>query len=215
MKILFVRFGLPWLIFGSALYALVWNVRFGEHGYVDRSTPAASARTVDVPIANDAPKIVRDVVKPQSVVLATNATVAVSISDSQPANEPLPTLNPPRALPQTHSTDQAAGLQDADPAVRFHTLNDMEAQGIALPAHTWQQMATTDRDPAIRALALTKYAQDSSVDPAMAKAAAQVGLQDIDPAVSAQAAQILEQLDQATRSNDELPAPMPDDGPVE
>lgn len=199
MHPLFVRFVLPPLIFGSAQYALFWNVLNSEDA--SSISPAAS------------------VVPPSAISRATDYSNLIQHSEfkqagRQVAADPSPATPHLRIIPSnavrpiaapSRTPDVLSGLQDADPSVRIHALRESEAQGITIPTYLLQQIATVDRDANVRMLALIKYAQDGSIDPAMVRSAAEAGLRDGDPTVSTHAREILEQLNQATRSNDEMP----------
>lgn len=199
MHPLFVRFVLPSLIFGSAQYALFWNVLNSEGANsilpaTSVAPPSAISRAIDY----------SDLIQHSEFKQAGRQVVA----DPSPATPHLRiissnTVQPIAAPSQT--PDVLSGLQDADPSIRIHALRESEAQGIAIPTYLLQQIATVDRDANVRMLALTKYAQDGSIDPAMVRSAAEVGLRDGDPTVSTHAREILEQLNQAIRSNEELP----------
>jgi hypothetical protein len=210
MKPLFVRFGLPWLIFGASIYALCWNILYGERAYSLDVAPRIAARSFNAPAvissAHEETKLASAVaiVKNEAPVPPENAHPQIAQSTA-----PMKTV---RAA-QSHPTDPRTDLQNADPGVRFDALAELDAQGITVPSDTLQQLATMDRDPSVRVLALTKYAQDPSVDPAMIRAAAEANTRDADPSVNANAHEILEQLSQATRSNDEMPSS--NDAPVE
>lgn len=215
MNPLFVRFGLPWLIFGSALYALYWNVLNGERAYSTTPIARVEPSTVHSRVANTSIVAARNESRPmrQKIVVsaAINSQPMEPERQSTVSNVPTPAaIQPPLAAP-----DVMSSLQDPDPSVRLQALAESEAQGIVVPVHTLQQMATTDRDAAVRIQAMTKYAQDPSVHPALVMAAAEAGLRDGDAMVRAHAQEILEQMNQATRSNDELPAWVPNDAPVE
>ncbi len=112
--------------------------------------------------------------------------------------------------PMTEATIQQA-LHDVDPKIRYHALAESDAQGIALPAPTLQQMATSDRDPTVRVMAMIKFSQDPSIDPAMVRAVAEAGLRDGNTTVSDHARDMLMLLDQAARSNDEFTQLQPED----
>ena len=199
MHPLFVRFVLPSLIFGSAQYALFWNVLNSEGAnsilpVASVAPPSAISRAIDY----------SDLIQHSEFKQAERQVVA----DPSPATPHLRTIpvNAVRPIAAPAQTpDVLSGLQDADPSVRIYALRESEAQGIAVPTYLLQQIATVDRDANVRMLALTKYAQDESIDPAMVRSAAQAGLRDGDPTVSAHARETLEQLNQATRSNDEMP----------
>ena len=62
---------------------------------------------------------------------------------------------------------------------------------------------------------MTQFAQDPEIDLAMVKAVAEAGLRDSDLTVNAHARAMLEQLDRASRSNDEAPQFLPGDPVVE
>ena len=207
MKPLFLRFGLPWLIFGTAIYALCWNILYGERAYSPDSKPTLAARSIS----------------PSAALGSTSALTKHVSAPSVANNVSAPSLAESRIeISLTSTTEKIAAQprgEEANSSNRsstdLKTLSEMDEQGIAMPPEALQQMATTDRDPAVRALALTKYAQDPSIDPAVVKSAAEASLNDADPTVSANAREILEQVDQATRSNDEIAAPSSNDTPVE
>ena len=199
MHPLFVRFVLPSLIFGSAQYALFWNVLNS-----DGANSILPATSVAPPSAFTRATDYSDLIQHSEFKQAGRKVVA----DPSPATPHLRIIPSnavrPIAAPSQPS-DVLSGLQDADPSIRIHALRESEAQGIAIPTYLLQQIATVDRDANVRMLALTKYAQDGSIDPAVARSAAEAGLRDGDSTVSAHAREILEQLNQAIRSNEEMP----------
>ena len=198
MKPFFVRFGLPWLIFGSAIYALCWNILYGERAFSPDSKPTLAVGSISpLAVLGSTSERTKHVIAPSLV--ESRMEIPLTGTTEKIAVQPLAQEN---FLSTGLSADQK-------------TLSEMDAQGIIAPPETLQQMATTDRDPAVRALALTKYAQDPSIDPAMVKSAAEASLNDADPTVSANAREILEQVNQATRSNDEIAMPSSNDAPVE
>jgi hypothetical protein len=212
MDQLLVRFGLPWIIFSSALYALYWVVVYGES--VSRIAPSAS---VAIQTSN-APEAVAP-----TAIHSTghrNRAIPAGPLTSNPPPDPAPVQAPTSARekyvvpPQPTRADPLTGLQDADPNNRFNALTEIDAQGLTIPAHTLQQLATSDPDPSVRILAMTKYAQDPLVDPAMVRAAVEVGVRDSDATVRAQARDLLLQLEQSVRSNDELPQLLADEAPA-
>lgn len=215
MNPLFVRFALPWLIFGSAFYALCWNVLYGERAYSNTPIARVAPPSVQSPANNTSIAAERNGLEPgrREVVVSAATNASPTKPEHQAILSNVPAAPTSQLLP--NSPDVISGLQNADPNVRLQALAESDAQGLAIPAHTLQQMATTDRDPAVRIQAMTKYSQDPAIDPALVMAAAEAGLRDGDAAVSAHAREILEQLNQATRSNYELPTVPPEDAPVE
>lgn len=213
MNRLFVRFGLPWLICGSVVYALYWVVLYGES--ISTMTPSASftKQTSNT----------QETVRPTAIHLTeyrNRVGAGGAVAHKQPPHvAPLQIATRAAkkyvALPQPTLADPLMGLQDVNPNNRIKALAESDAQGLTIPAHTLQQLATSDRDPAVRILAMTKYAQDPLVNPAMVRATVEAGVRDGDPTVSAQARELLEQLEQAARSNEEMPQLLAHEMPVQ
>lgn len=198
MQQLLIRFGLPWIIFGLSIYALFWNIWYGEFAITAAPNAAITASAAIAPADKRRGEIKPVAPEQENQVIARAPTTdAVAETITLPAEPSIPAQ---RAIP----ADPVDALQASDASARLNALSEIDAQGIAVPAHTLQQMATSDPDPSVRTLALTKYAQDPSVDPAMVQAAAETAARDNDPSISAHAQEILEQLAQATRSNDEV-----------
>lgn len=215
MTPLFLRFGLPWLIFCSALYAFYWNVLYGERAYSNTPIARVASPSVQPVVINTS-----EVAKRNEPEQSRREVVAAAALNPSPSRlEHQATLNNTSSVaamqPQLNSPDLMSELQSADPNVRLQALTESDAQGVVIPSHTLQQMATSDRDSAVRIEALTKYSQDPTIEPAMVMAAAEAALRDGNAALSARAREILEQMNQAIRSNDELPAVAPGDAPVE
>lgn len=220
MKQLLVRFALPWLIFGSAIYALYWNVLYGESASLTAKT---APRIFDVQ-----PKSPRDPIQvgmeksvPTSLRNTDVARPSVAAIPIAPVNLPAPTTNQataikiaPSILPNSESNILFA-LKNSDPNVRYRALAESDAQGLALPAHELQQLASSDRDPRVRIVAMDKFSQDPDVAPALVRSVAEAALRDSDSAISAHAREMLEQLNQASRANEEIAQMMPDDPPLE
>jgi hypothetical protein len=225
MDRLFVRFGLPWLIFGSAIFALYWTIWHGDSAlsvtppadFVQRSSQSQPAKhSVNVLAGETA----RAPSRASNSSIATNATPSIGASvtmreQPQPVSAPVAVevveKSPAAYAPPTTEATIQQALHDVDPKIRYHALAESEAQGIAVPAPTLQQMATSDRDPGVRVMAMIKFSQDPSVDPAMVRAVAEAGLRAGNAAVSDHARDMLVMLDQAARSNDEIPELQPED----
>lgn len=229
MNRMFIRFGLPWLIFGSAIFALYWTIWHGESAvsytptadfaqHSSKTQPARHASAIRTSKDNRAQFATSN--QPISSEAATPINAPVTGHAQQtPAPVPrrvdLPEKSTAEQNPQTIETNLHQALQDVDPRIRYHALAQSDAQGMAASAHTLQQLATSDRDPAVRVLAMTKFSQDPAIDPAMVRAVAEAGLRDSDATVRAHAREMLEQLDQASRSNDEPPQLLSDDATVQ
>ena len=214
MKQLFVRFGLPWLIFGSAIYALYWNVLYGESA---ATTTIVAPRTFE--LSPSGRPYARSASAEETVAISTNIEVSnlpvttkvvAPVTAPPPSAPPLTTVGSP-----TSESNILLALKDPDPKIRYRALADSDAQGTALPAHVVQQLATSDRDPLVRILAMNKFSQDPEVEPAWVKSVAEAAFRDPDSAISAHARELLEQLNQASRANEEMAQLMPDDAPVE
>jgi hypothetical protein len=222
MDRLFVRFGLPWLIFGSAIFALYWTICHGEselsidppQDFVQHTSEPRPARTSIIEHHGERERPLASMGQPSMLADVTAATDTSVIQRRQRTPETeqrvAPTSPAAYAPPTTEATIQQA-LQDVDPRIRYHALAESEAQGVAVPAPTLQQMATSDRDPGVRVMAMIKFSQDPSVDPAMVRAVAEAGLRAGNAAVSDHARDMLVMLDQAARSNDEIPELQPED----
>lgn len=216
MRQLFFRFGLPWLIFSSAIYALYWNVLYGESAI---STATVAPRAFDAPprarpfaIKVNAEKSVA--VAPRNIGIPSALTVAPVDAPppaSTQAGAPQIALN---AAPNSESNILFA-LKNSDPDIRYRALADSDAQGLALPAHELQQLASSDPDARVRILAMNKFSQDPDVEPALVKSVAEAALHDTDSTISAHAREMLEQLNQASRANEEMAQLTPEDAPVE
>jgi hypothetical protein len=225
MNPLFVRFGLPWLIFGSAIFALYWTIWHGDGAQT--TTPPVdlikhSAETQPVRNSIDVLNSKTDRA-PSHTSSLPNATEPAPTSGASAAKREQPMPAPPTSAvesvakaaatraSQSSETNIQQALQDVDPRIRYHALAESDAQGIAVPAPTLQQMATSDRDPTVRVMAMIKFSQDPSIHPAMVRAVAEAGLRDGNAAVSAHAREMLALLDQAARSNDEVLQLLPED----
>lgn len=228
MNAMFVRFGLPWLIFGSALYALYWTISNGESALsytpAERSAKHSSeARPARHSAATSTTKTNHTAIQTSGQLVPDKSitpTAAPATRHEQRTLTPIPrNFELKRKVttqdPQTNESNIHAALQDVDPSIRYHALAESDAQGIHLPAHTLQQMATSDRASPVRILAMTKFAQDPEIEPALVKAVVEAGLRDRDVVVNAHAHAMLEQLDRASRSNDDAPQLLPDDPTVE
>jgi hypothetical protein len=220
MNPIFIRFGLPWLIFGSAVFALYWAIFQGENAIVYEPAMTAARQITPVPPAKRATDMLATKTDSTSFTAGRSPGASEATSETPPERRiPAITPNvaeaskpPPAAKAElTTETNIQQALQDVDPKIRYHALAESEAQGIAVPAHMLQQLATSDGDPTIRVLAMTKYSQDSTIDPALVRAVAEAGLRDRDASVSAHASEMLEQLNQASGFNDETPQLLPQD----
>jgi hypothetical protein len=211
MKQLFVRFGLPWMIFSSAIYALYWNVLYGE---TSTSIVKVAPRTFDAPPSGHPYAIKTNIEKPIGVstnIEVSNAPVTTNVvAPVASPPPPITTVGSP-----TSESNILLALKDADPNTRYRALAESDTQGIALPAHVVQQLATSDRDPLVRILAMNKFSQYPEVEPALVKSVAEAALRDTDSTISAHAREMLEQLNQASRANEENAQLVPDDAPVE
>ncbi len=225
----FVRFGLPWLIFGSAISALYWTIWHGEIAvsippteifakHSLQAQPAGRSDAIPIGIAHRATfptsshPVSGPAVKPPSAPAQgreqlTRARRAGGTGDFEKFTA--------EQDPHTIASHIHLALQDPDPNNRFRALQESEEQAITVPAHILQQIATSDRDGPVRILAMTKFAQASEMDPAMVKAVAEAGLRDSDLTVNAYARDMLEQLDRASRFNEEAPQLLPGDPTVE
>ena len=150
-----------------------------------------------------------------SEAVTSSSARATTHEQQTPASAPhsvqVPKKSTAAPAPQSNETNIQQALQDVDPRIRYHALAESDAQGIAVPAPTLQQMATSDRDPTVRVMAMIKFSQDPAIHPAMVRAVAEVGLRDSNAAVSEHAREMLEMLNQAARSNDEPPQLLPED----
>lgn len=229
MNRIFARFGLPWLVFGSAVYALYWTVWHGESAVSFTPTedfaqqspetrpPGQSATVLTSKINHAAFQTSSQPVSGQAV---TPAIAPVTGYERQmltpvPHSVDVPEKSTAEQDPRMIAGNIHLALQDPDPSSRYRALAESGAQGVTVPAHTLQQMATSDRDSSVRILAMTQFAQDPEIDLAMVKAVAEAGLRDSDLTVNAHARAMLEQLDRASRSNDEAPQFLPGDPVVE
>ena len=113
--------------------------------------------------------------------------------------------------PQIVANNIHAALQDRDPNVRYRALAESSSQGVSVPSQTLRQMAMSDNDSAVRILAMSLFAQDPEMNVGEIKAMAEAGLRDGDVTVNAHARELLEQIENAARSNDEAPQPLPPD----
>lgn len=220
MKQLFVRFGLPWLIFGSAIYALYWNVLYGESAM---STAKVAPRIFDVQPSNP-PRTIKVGAEKSNTRLLRTADVASAptspipvapVEGSTQASTQVSAPQTATSITPTSESNILFALKNSDSNIRYRALADSDAQGIALPAHELQQLASSDRDPLVRILAMNKFSQDPDVEPALVRSVAEAALRDSDSAISAHAREMLEQLNQASRANEEIAQMMPEDTPVE
>jgi hypothetical protein len=217
MKQLFFRFGLPWLIFGSAIFALCWNVLYGESAI---SSAKVAPRIFDVQPRNPPPTIKvgtekSNIASPRNTEVPRAPTPLIPIEVS--AQAPTQVSAPQTAMSVSPNSESniLLALKNSDSNIRYRALADSDAQGIVLPAHELQQLASSDRDPLVRILAMNKFSQDPDVEPALVKSVAEAALRDADSAISAHAREMLEQLNQASRANEEIAQMMPEDTPVE
>ena len=107
----------------------------------------------------------------------------------------------------TTANDVARELLSLDPAVRYRALVHGLNLQLALPEHTLVQLAGADANRDTRLLALSAIARGAVENPAAARTAVQLALQDRDPAVREQAKDVQEQLDLAAMPNEGLPPP--------
>ena len=229
MNRMLVRFGLPWLIFGSAIYALYWTVLHGESAVSITPTEGPPKHSSHTQRAGRSDTILISPIhhagfqtrsQPNSGTAVKSTGVPVTAAEQHPlAPVPRRVDAPDKSTAEQDSqgiaSDIHVALQDPDPTSRYRALQESGARGVIVPAHILQQMATSDRDAPVRILAMTMFAQDPEVDLAMVKAVAEAGLRDSDVTVNAHARDMLEQLDRASRSNDEAPQLLPGDPTVE
>ncbi len=224
----FVRLGLPWLIFGSAMFTLYWTIWHGEIAvsippteiFAQHSLQAQPAGRSDALIGKDPHATFQTSGQPISGTTVARPSAPVKSRERQTPAPRLPMTDDSEKFtaeqdPYLIASHVHTALQDPDPNKRFRALQESEARGIAVPAHILQQLATSDRDGPVRILAMTKFAQGAEIDPAMVRAVAEAGLRDGDETVNAYARDMLEQLDRASRSNDETPQLLPGDPTVD
>ena len=213
MNPLFVRFGLPWLIFGSAIFALYWAIFCSEgmayfDPVVEISRQASSARSSIG--ANVIPSKPRQARTEQVAERSTGDVASTTLTlMARKATQDLPPTATSKIVasdtPPISADNIRTSLQDTSPANRLRALKESDEQGLPVPAHDLQQMAMSDRDAQVRRLAMTKFAQDPEADPSMVRVVAEAALRDGDAAIQAHARDMLEQLTQASRFNDEAP----------
>ena len=229
MNPMFVRFGLPWLIFGSAVFALHWNIWHDESEasftptedsvkHVSRAQSIGRSHNLSIDKSHHV------AVQSNSQPVSSSPVTSINTAVAAPKQLTLAPVLPNVGMPERVTTNQAPliganniyfALQDADPNSRYQALQESDAQGIVVSAHVLHQMATSDRDSRVRIMAMTKFAQDAEMDPSMVRAVAEAGLRDGDAMVSAHARDMLEQLDSESRSNDEVQPSLPPDEVVQ
>ena len=227
MNPLLVRFGLPWLIFGSAVFALYWAIFHGEsmayfEPIAEISRPSSSTqpaiRTHTIPTRPRQSRAEEVAEQHTTGLLPTPSHIAAEIPTQKLPLPVTPRVDAsgldatakslPEQAPILAGNIQAA-LQDPNPMQRLRALQESDAQGIPVPSHELRQMAMSDRDVQVRLMAMTKFSQDPEVDPSSVKAVAEAGARDGDPSIQAYARDLLEQLSQASRFNDEATQVIP------
>jgi len=229
MAQLLVRFGLPWLIFAAAAYALYWAMTDDEYlapvrvgTRVLQTPPPVERQAGTAGQAGDGAGSPRWAAMPEAASVKAHeahgfsppvvpARVEAHAGSRSRAITSRATADIPAQERATTAVRQSGlqattlALQSSSPRTRHRALARSLEQELSVPLHLLQHMASSDSDREVRVLAMSAFAHSPQADPAVARTIVQSALADPEESIRTHAKDILEELDLAARPNEEAP----------